>query len=491
MIDNPDYWKELLGDDYNEEMFSLLNDPSPKDKPSEQQTPGNIKFPTPEKQKPEDFGKSAAGSGNSDEGLEDSARFYSFDLSRGKGPIVPPGPVVPAGPAVPKGAAAKDNGPEQDSDALDRGNEDFRMNFDFDGEYRDVPEDKPIRHRREKRTGCLGGFLYAAFIICICLLLASLAWLAATDVLGLGKEDTVVQVTIPEDYDIGTVADILHKNGLIKYEFLFKIYADFSDASEKIKDGTYQLNTNFDYRALVNGMTSKGGKKVEVDVTIPEGHTLAQIFKLFDANEVCSEEELWETAANYDFDYDFLDSATLGDKHRLEGYLFPDTYTFYVGDSPTRAIDKMLSNFEKKFTDEFVTRAGEMGYTVNQIITIASMIEKEAGGDDERDTIASVIYNRLNSSNFPHLQIDATIHYAIAETGEAFSTEIDSPYNTYRAEGLPPGPISNPGINSIRAALYPEDTKYYYYALNKQGTHEFFKDGDSHSAFVNSDEYGG
>jgi UPF0755 protein len=316
-------------------------------------------------------------------------------------------------------------------------------------------------------------------------------WLAATDVLGLGKEDSVVQVTIPEGYKIGDVADILHENGLIRYEFLFKIYADFSDAQDKIKDGTYALNTNYDYRALVNGMTSKGGNRVEINVTIPEGFTLAQIFKLFDTNEVCTEDELWDAAANYAFEYDFLDSATLGDKHRLEGFLFPDTYTFYVGDSPTRAISKMLDNFEAKFTEEFVNRTGELGYSIQQIITIASMIEKEAGSDAERDTISSVIYNRLNSSYFPHLQIDATIHYVIAETGEDFSVDVDSPYNTYQAEGLPPGPIANPGIASIRAALYPKETSYYYYALNKQGTHEFFKDGDSHSAFVNSDEYGG
>jgi UPF0755 protein len=285
---------------------------------------------------------------------------------------------------------------------------------------------------------------------------------------------------------------MLLKDGLIKYKFLFKLYADFSDASEKIIPGTYVLNKNYDYRALVNGVSAHGGKKVEVSVTIPEGFTLKQIFELFAANKVCTEDELWDTAANYDFQYDFLDKSTLGDKHRLEGFLFPDTYTFYVGDTPNRAISKMLDNFNKKFKTEYITRAKDLGYTVRDIITIASMIEKEAGGDTERDMIASVIYNRLKSKSFPNLQIDATIYYAIAETGEKFSTDVDSPYNTYKVKGLPAGPIANPGVNSIRAALYPQSTKYYYYALNKdQKSHSFFKDNAAFTAFINSDKYGG
>jgi UPF0755 protein len=158
---------------------------------------------------------------------------------------------------------------------------------------------------------------------------------------------------------------------------------------------------DYDYRALVYGMTDSGGTKVEIDVTIPEGYTLKQIFALMETNGVCTAEELWDAAANYDFDYDFLDSSTLGNEKRLEGYLFPDTYTCYVGDKPTRVINKMLSNFNNKFTDEYKERAAELGYSVADIINIAAMIEKEAANDEERANIASVIYNRLNSSSFP------------------------------------------------------------------------------------------
>ncbi|MDR2665239.1 MAG: endolytic transglycosylase MltG [Oscillospiraceae bacterium] len=369
---------------------------------------------------------------------------------------------------------------------------DFNIDFDFDREYKDVPEDRPLRQRREKRTGCLGGLLFAAFVISISLLLASLGWLAATDVLGLGDEDETVQVTIPKGFDIATVASALREAGLIKYEFLFKIYADFSEAAEKIASGTYVLNTNYDYRMLVDSMTERGGKRATVDVTIPEGYTLAQIFASFEESGVCSADELWVTAENNFFDNDFLAGVPLGDRYRLEGFLFPDTYTFYVGDTPERAISKMLDNFGKRVPVEMRARAGELGYSLREAITIASMIEKEASADEDRPLVASVIYNRLGSEEFPRLEIDATIYYAMALTGEPFSVDLNNPYNTRVYPGLPPGPISNPGLKAIEAALHPESTGYYFYALSKTGgRHEFFEDYDAFLAFVTSEDYGG
>lgn len=485
MNDNTEYWKDLLGDDFSDDLMDIL-----KSEPDPQAGKAAEKTVKPQPDEP-------------DEGL----RFYNYDISSGNsgGKQNNTAKTPPAGTnGAPKPVAGKGAGngvppeyapkvrPQAGRDKhQEKAGDDFSVDFDFEGEYRDVPDNRPLRQRREKRTGCLGGALYAVFIICICLLLASLAWLAATDILGLGNENEEIQVTIPDNYTIDSVSEMLHEDGLIKYTFLFKLYAEFSKADEKITAGTYELNKNYDYRALVNGMTIHGGKRVEIDVTIPEGYTLKQVFELFAANKVCTEEELWDAAANYDFDYDFLDKATIGDKHRLEGFLFPDTYTFYVGDVATRAISKMLDNFESKFTEEYLTRAEELGYSVREIVTIASMIEKEAGADSERDLVASVIYNRLKSKSFPYLQIDATIYYAIAETGETFSTSVDSPYNTYKVKGLPAGPIANPGVASIRAALYPQTTKYYYYALNTKGTHDFFKDQDAFNAFINSDEYGG
>jgi UPF0755 protein len=284
---------------------------------------------------------------------------------------------------------------------------------------------------------------------------------------------------------------MLYDAGLIKYKFLFNIFADFSKAEGKISAGTYMLYTNLDYRSLVQGMTKRSGARVETTVTIPEGFTLAQIFALFEEYDVCPASDLWEAATNYDFDYSFLDKETRGDRLRLEGFLFPETHNFYRNSEAPQVLNKLLNEFNNRFTEEYIERVEDMGYSVRDIIIIASIIEREAGDDDERPRIAAVIYNRLKSKDFPKIQIDATIRYAIAGTDRPFSTDIDSPYNTYMHEGLPPGPISNPGIASIRAALYPDSTKEYYYALNLEGTQNFFMTGAQHEAFVHSNEYGG
>ena len=374
---------------------------------------------------------------------------------------------------------------------VDMGSAKFKMKFDFESNYRDVPEDRPLRWRREKRTGCVGGILYAAFVICASLALASLLWMAAVDVLGFGMDDEKVNVIVQDGFTIEDITDMLYDAGLIKYKFLFNTYAEYSNAEEKITAGQYVLNKDFDYRAIVQGMTARAGVRVETTVTIPEGYTLAQIFTLLEDYGVCPATDLWESATNHSFNFHFLDDETLGDRLRLEGFLFPDTYNFYMGSTPEQALNRLLREFDRRFTETYIERVEAMGYTIRDVINIAAMIEREAGSDEERPRISAVIYNRLESRNFPYLQVDATIHYAIAGTGRPFSIEIDHPYNTYINEGLPPGPIANPGMESIRAALYPESTNEYYYALNKEGTHNFFRTYEQHRAFVNSSQYGG
>jgi len=380
---------------------------------------------------------------------------------------------------------------QNDANELDVGSPDFKMKFDFESAYRNVPEDKPFRLRREKRTGLVGGLLFAIFIICVSIVLASLAWIAATDILGFASEDELVNVQVPPGFTMEGITDMLYEAGLIRHRALFSLYADFSNAEEKISEGTYVLNRNFDYRALVQGMTARAGVRVETTVTIPEGFTLAQIFTLLDREGVTPEDELWETATNHDFNFHFLDRSTLGNRLRLEGFLFPETYNFYMDSTPVQAIARMLREFNRRFIEEYVERAEDMEMTIHEIIIIASMIEREAGDDNERSRIAAVIYNRLENPNYPRLEIDATIHYAIAGTGIPFSIDHDSVFNTYIHEGLPPGPIANPGIASIRAALYPDTTNEYFYALNRYGTHNFFTNYNDHRNFVNSDEYGG
>ncbi len=418
---------------------------------------------------------------------------------------------------VPETRGPGDEGLRRTGERRRGSGDDFEVDFDFDSAYQDVDE-KAVKRGRTKKTGCLGGIMLFLFVLCVSIVLAILGWMAAVDVLGLDGEDQQVEVTLSKSIfapkeievededgnitnetidaaDIDQVADILYEQGLIKYKWLFKIFSKFSKADEKVTAGTYQLNMNYDYRALVNGMTSSGGKKVEVEVTIPEGYSITQIVHLLSENNVCDEDALLDALANYDFDYDFLEGLPKGNPKRLEGFLFPDTYKFYMNDSPSRVIGKFLTNFQRKWTEEMDEELEELGRSMYEVLIVASMIEKEAGGESDRAKIASVIYNRLNNPDAHGtgglLQIDATIYYAIADTGESFSTSVESPYNTYLYAGLTPTPISNPGLAAIEAALNPEDTNYYYYALGKDGLHQFFTTFEAQQAFVHSDDYGG
>ncbi len=372
--------------------------------------------------------------------------------------------------------------------------EDEPKEVDPDDDKYEARDFRPIRRNRHYRTGCMGGIMYFLVVVCISIALASVGWLAANDVLSLNKELVTAEITVKEDFTIEEIAQQLEDKGIIEYSFLFEIFSKFSTAEEKITPGTYTLSSHLDYRAIVTNLKETDGPLKTVEVTIPEGRNMMQTFQLLEDNGVCDVDVLLECAANYEFDYDFLDPDKQGNEKRLEGYLFPDTYEFYVDSDPEDAIEKFLDNFGRRVKDHMYLRAEEMGYSFDEIMTIASMIEMEAASDSERTTVSSVIYNRLKSYDFPRLQIDATVQYALGEHKDKLSYEdlqVDNPYNTYVYEGLPPGPITNPGITSIGAALNPDDTNYYYYALSTDGTHRFFTYYSSFVEFTNSSEYGG
>ncbi len=371
---------------------------------------------------------------------------------------------------------------------------------------------KKKRNKKKNRRRWLWAIIYVAFVIGASALLGTVGWNLATDVLAFNRGDVDVEVSLSSEYfdietvevtdeetlevststvyepDMDYVADQLKDNGLIKYKWLFKLFTSFTHSSSKLRPGTYELNTTMDYHALITNLGSTTSNRATVSVTFIEGATEDQIFQQLEDNGVASVADLEETAASHEFDYDFLEDLDTGDYHRLEGYLFPDTYEFYLEDSPTNVIDKMLTRFDEIFTDDMVEQATEMGYSVHEIVTIASLIEKETSGTD-RTTIASVIYNRLERSNSEtagYLNIDATIYYVTGTTVTSDDyTSVDSPYNTYLYRGLPPGPIANPGYSSLYAALNPDDTDYYYYILNPEtGEHDFSSTYAEHMAKV-------
>lgn len=430
-------------------------------------------------------------------------------------------------PAVP---APDQTGEEfRDQEYRDAFDESFERAFQGeDGE--EILEDQeeapaPVRRRRrrparrkpikKKGTGLLGiphflsTLILFAMILAVSLTLARMVWLWADDVLALTKEEKEVTVTILDTDNMNQIAEKLANAGLIRYPRLFKFYSDLTGAREDISAGTFTLNCLFDYHALVNAMSGFTSSRTEVTVTIPEGYECRQIFELLEKNGVCTVEQLEKAAQEGDLGtFWFLSDVTRDSPYCLEGFLFPDTYDFYTADDPERVLRKMLRDFEYRFDEDMEadiaglnTWLGEKlagyGYSeedikarqlnIRDVVNIASMIERETAGSGESAKIASVIYNRLCNPDYPYLNIDATIQYALGERKASLSyedTQIDSPYNTYTNPGLPVGPISNPGLNSLSAALHPEDTAYYFYALDVDGTHHFSQTSEEHNQFL-------
>ena len=385
------------------------------------------------------------------------------------------------------------------------------------------PQTDPVsmrkgRPKRKKGYGLLGiphilaTVVWLALILAIGVSLGRVIWICAADVLAFGREEKLVSVRIEDNDTLDDIAVKLQEAGLIKYPELWKLYAGLTSAREDISSGTFTLNTIYDYNALVDSMTYYSSSRQIVSVMIPEGYNCAQMFTLLEEKGVCTAAELEEYAANGELDdYWFLEGVERGDKYCLEGYLFPDTYDFYVGDDAGRVLEKMLDDFKYRFSEDMIealdalneTLAAKMrnnGYgesyiaehrmTIREVVIVASLIEKETAANEESFTISSVIYNRLtNQAQWPYLNIDAALLYALGhkEYLTTEDTQIDSPYNTYTNPGLIPGPITNPGLNSLKAALLPEDTGYYCYALNPAtGRHHFTRTYAEHLQFLAS-----
>ena len=379
---------------------------------------------------------------------------------------------------------------------------------DFDAMYNaPAPEPEPFpihpprkgRPKRKKGEGLLGipnilvTFVWLALILVIGVTLGRMLWVCAADVLAFGREDKPVTLTVYEADTMEDIIDKLYDNGLIRYKSLFALYADISDAEEDIQPGIYDLNTRYDYHALVNFMSPRSSREVVEGVLIPEGYTCKQIFELLEENKVCTAQDIAAYAANGELgDYWFLEGVERGTENCLEGYLFPDTYDFYKNSSPKEVLTKLLNNFESKFDEDMQEKLQELNaeltgdYTVREIVIVASLIEKESAAPGESPNIAGVIYNRLFNWEYPaFLNIDAAIVYAQGGEAEHIDTKLDSPYNTYLNIGLTPGPIANPGLSSLKAALDPESHNYYYYVLNPStGMHQFSTTEEEHNANV-------
>ena len=337
------------------------------------------------------------------------------------------------------------------------------------------------RKKKKKKTKgqvAMGCALYLILVIICALTFSFLAMTMANDMFALIKPPSEATIILKAGDSVSSAAKALKNEGVIENTFLFEIFAGLKDVDE-LKTGEILLSSDMPYSQILSKIKkSSTTVKEVVSVTIPEGYELSMIVELLVDKKVSTKENLMKTIEDYKFKHGFLVGMPERE-NRLEGYLFPDTYQFYVNDDPVQVINKLLNNFDKKFKQSYAERAKELGMTIDEVVTLASMIEREAATDDERGLVSSVFHNRINSKDgsMHLLQSCATVQYILKERKPVLSTadtQIKNPYNTYLNKGLPIGPIASPGSASIYAALYPEDTKYMFFVADVDGKRNMF-----------------
>lgn len=291
------------------------------------------------------------------------------------------------------------------------------------------------------------------------------------------KDDIVVEV--PPGSSFYSTAKKLEDKGVIDSVRKFYIYAKLKGTLSDIKAGEYLFKATTTPREAMDQLVR--GSVISYRVTIPEGYNIYQISEILASKGLSERKEFIRKS----FDQDLMKKLNIKGLS-LEGYLYPETYFFTKGISAEEMITEMVERFKIVITDDVRKRAQELGFTLEEIVNLASIIEKETGDPDERPLISAVFHNRLRRGM--RLQTDPTVIYGIAEGFDGNLTKRDletkTPYNTYRINGLPAGPIANPGIESIKAALYPEDVDYLYFVSMNNGSHVFSKTLKEHNGNV-------
>ena len=286
------------------------------------------------------------------------------------------------------------------------------------------------------------------------------------------------EITVDSGDGSAAVAQKLYNKGIIKYPFIFRMQSKLGGYDGKYLPGNAVITDGMSYNDILKLMIStiRNDKKI----TIPEGFTIAQIKARLSEEGLINEAEFDKALNPDDYDYRFLKNLPER-KNKLEGYLFPSTYFISEEMSEHEIIDMMLREFDTQFKAEYYDRAEQMNLTVDQVITMASIIQGETDSETERAKVAGVFYNRINSDM--NLQSCATVQYILGERKAVLSvadTQINSPYNTYINSGFPIGPICNPETACIEAALYPEETDAFYFVQGRDGKHIFSKTYEEH-----------
>lgn len=314
-------------------------------------------------------------------------------------------------------------------------------------------------------------------ILCALLLLVILVF--GCDMVGIIGSSESVAVTISEQDNLTTISQKLEDGGVVLSKYIFKYYYQLTNPDATIYPGTVTVKQNSSYNEIVKAISNPVTNTVTM--TIPEGFEVREITaRLLQNGFIQSEEEFQSTLKSFTFQT--KQGTLITGEAFLEGYLFPDTYQVKKNASAEEIIELLTSNFQSKWTDQYETRARELNMSIREVITLASIVEREARKTEDFPLVASVFHNRLK--NGKRLESCATVQYILKERKPVLSvadTKIDSPYNTYQNDGLPPAPISSPGILAIEAVLYPKETDYLYFFTDKNGDNHYSKTYEEHN----------
>lgn len=332
-------------------------------------------------------------------------------------------------------------------------------------------------------TGVIKSVVYLVSVLIVSIALALTVIIVGNDMFALIKEDVSVTVTIPDEISIDELTDLLSENKIINCPFAFRIYAKVKGVdTSRFVGGEYTVSSLMNYEMLCSLFIPVKEREI-IRITIPEGASVRDIIKIFTDAGIGTERGFVDAINNYDYAqyFDFVrvidENKREGRIFRLEGYLYPDTYDFYSDAKESQVIYKLLENFDVKFSKQMRADARNAGYTIEDIVILASMVQKEAYLTDDYDMTASVFINRLNApETYPKLESDATTAYAIEmATGKRPETigeeeiAFESPYNTRISEGLPPSAICNPGYDAIMCTIYPAASEMYYFVADSTG----------------------
>ncbi len=349
----------------------------------------------------------------------------------------------------------------------------------------------PRREPLQRGSRWFTAIIMVIITLIVCLMLAWFILQSASDLFGLNKPDRQIEIVVPQDPSLANVAALLYEKGVVTQPLTFRMYAGLKlNEEDDIIPGSYIMNSNYAYDEIIEDITTGDTKKEEVWVTFIEGETIYEMAVKLEENKVCDADAFLEymQKAN-DIEYEYMNQVPRDSLRfrRLEGYAFPDTYQFYVGMDVALVADKFLYNLDIKLTEEVRSLARNRNLSIDELLTMASIIQKEAT-PFEMSMVSSVFHNRLDAGEtYPRLESDVTRDY-VNNFIKPFLDMTDQPmydaYNTYVCEGLPVGPICNPGMDAIMAVLEPDESEFYFFVTDDEGVYYYARNLDQHNQNV-------